>query len=121
MKEIATLTLSATADSHSMVASNQITVPASGTFYIKAEVSYSANATGIRQVWIERSTGGGAFSAISLDTWPAASSGPTQVQSDIMIDLLGGDKIQFVTWQNSGAAFVYQRINNTKQIFLIQD
>jgi len=113
-----TLTLSATADSHGMVASNQITVPASGTFYIKAEVSYSANTTGTRQVFIERSTGGGAFSAISLDTWPAASSGPTQVQSDIMIDLLAGDKIQFVAWQNSGAALSINASTTQNRFFL---
>lgn len=112
------LTLSATADSHGMVASNQITVPASGTFYIKAEVSYSANTTGTRQVWIERSTGGGAFSAISLDTWPAASSGPTQVQSDIMIDLLAGDKIQFVTWQSSGGALSVNTSTTQNRFFL---
>lgn len=113
-----TLTLSATADSHSMVASNQITVPASGTFYIKAEVSYSTNAAGIRQVWIERSTGGGAFSAITLDSLTAGASTATQVQTDIMIDLLAGDKIQFVTWQSSGGALSVNTSTTQNRFFL---
>lgn len=113
-----TLALSATADSHGMVASNQITVPASGTFYIKAEVSYASNATGIRQVWIERSTGGGAFSAITLDSLTAGASTATQVQTDIMIDLLAGDKIQFVTWQNSGGALSINASTTQNRFFL---
>lgn len=113
-----TLTLSATKDSHGAVASNQITFNTACTVYIKCEVSYSSNTTGIRQVWVEYSTGGGAFSAITLDTVAAASTSATQVTTDLLLDVVAGDKIQFATWQNSGGSLSINTSTTQNRFFV---
>lgn len=99
------LTLVTAFDTHGSVSGNVITIPSTGRYMYQATIQYAANTTGVRQLWCERSTDGGSnWTTVTLDTIPAAASSGTKVTTEKIFNFNAGDKIRFLTWQNSGSS-----------------
>jgi hypothetical protein len=92
---------------HSTVTNtDRLTVPAgkAGKYLVVATANFAGNATGIRQLLLYKNTTQVAENVISSNS----SSGSTNANAQIIVDLAVGDYMSYSVWQNSGGALNIQ-------------
>lgn len=86
----------------------RLTAPVAGRYQATALVSWAGNATGFRSVWIEKN-GTSTLGRASVASVGAGNPTWMEVMS-LPFDMLPGDYIRLIVWQNSGGAL---NVNNS--------
>ncbi|AYV85518.1 MAG: hypothetical protein Satyrvirus21_2 [Satyrvirus sp.] len=99
------------------VSNGQFTIPATGSYFISGSFNYSANPTGVRQIYIYKIDATNNFIILlASDNRPATTVGQTTSAVATTAELNAGDRIFFATTQNSGA--VLQTVGENSRFFI---
>jgi hypothetical protein len=95
----ANATFSSVVDTHGGVSSNTYVIPVSGYYFIQAQNSFTANATGKREIRIQKNS-----SDIAITDQPGSSAAQTTVSASKLVSCVTGDVIRVVLNQTSGGS-----------------